>query len=80
MSFDEAFLLFDKLPIKPGFPLTELYAEEEIHMFMSINPKGTQYFLGPKLQDSSRTNKGLPVETLDISVSSVLGKLEIFVK
>ena len=37
-------------------------------MFMSINPKGTQYFLGPKLQDASRTNKGLPVETLDISI------------
>lgn len=37
-------------------------------MFMSINPKGTQYFLGPKLQDASRTNKGLPVETRDNSI------------
>lgn len=56
-SSDETFLVFDNLPIKPGFPWKELCAEEEIHMFMSINPKETQYFHGPKLQDDSRTNK-----------------------
>ena len=42
-------LLFENLPIKPGFPWKELCAEEEVHMFMSINPKGAQYFLGPKM-------------------------------
>lgn len=79
-SFDIAFLLFDSRPIKPSFLCKELRAEEEMHMFMSINPKGTQYFLGPKLQDASRTNEELPVETLDIGIWSVVGKLEIFVK
>lgn len=37
-------------------------------MFLSINTKGTQYFLGSILQDASRTNEGLPVEILDISL------------